>query len=243
MKFLFVLAIVTSPFFIQNAVAAPAFACATAESVDNNGEGNCEENNEKFAKAGQDCLKTLEAAIQARASVANVQMAASNLAKTVTSGNGQTNNFSGANADYGISQQALADLIEAAKKARRAVEGQLSHIYYPEDFDAPEEVIGDPMDFLNEVSCYSDNEKSLKKTIKTIDQHIADLEKAKLASAQRGNISNTRDQSLQNSVSKGPALKGGSAQGSGAIKAGTTGNRESDVSGVEESKKKNEQKK
>lgn len=219
--------------------AKPLFSCVTADSIDD-GQGDCEVN-QKFSTAGLECLQTLEAAIQARSKVANAQMNASNIANTVTKGNAQNHTFQGGGANYDISQQALAELINAAKVARATVSGQMDHLYYPEDFDAPQEVIGDPMEFLTNTSCYGENEKILKDAVKRIDQHIADLQKAKVASAQRENINIQNDNKGQGSIGSGPILKSGNAQGSG-VSGQDPKEIQSGVSGMEKQKKREQQK-
>lgn len=65
-------------------------------------------------------------------------------------------------------------ILSSAKAAKKYVSTYRDDIYYPEDWDAPEELIGDPMDFFDSEKCYAEARDALKKTEETIDRHIAE---------------------------------------------------------------------
>lgn len=216
------------------ALSAPSHAaiqasCTSVSSLDEATTG-CEDN-AQFTQAGRKCLQSLEDLIAAQTKVAATQLAAAN-AKVNATNNAQNVGLQGARADYAISQQTLANLIASAKEARRNVDGYLNHIYYPEDFDAPAEVIGDPVKFLDANDCYSDNERALKSALDQIDKHIRDLERTKSVAMQHGNVSGARESGLQQSLNKSVSNKK-SGQGSATAVQGQDTGHGSDVTGVE----------
>ena len=64
--------------------------------------------------------------------------------------------------------------LATAKIAKGYISSYRDNIYYPEDWDAPEELIGDPVDFLDSQKCYAEARDSLKKAEETIDHYISD---------------------------------------------------------------------
>lgn len=215
-----------------SAGAAVKISCPSLQSLEENAS-ECGDNN-YFQQAGRQCLKAFEKAIQQRSVLAQAQLAASNLALVDKAGNSQNHNFGGSEADYDISQEALAELIDAGKKARNSVDDYLKHIYFPEDFDAPEEIIGDPMEFLDNNACYAEVESDLKSVLKKIDQHLAELAKTKEASKIRGNTSGSRE-GLQNSLTTGVSrASDGSAGAQPVPKKGNSQKSNSDITGIKE---------
>jgi hypothetical protein len=71
-------------------------------------------------------------------------------------------------------RQSKEEILAAAKSAKKHVSAYRDDIYYPEDWDAPEELIGDPMDFFDSEKCYAEARDSLKKTEEAIDRYIAE---------------------------------------------------------------------
>lgn len=115
------------------AFSAPKFSCTSADELDKRTE-ECSDNHH-YSKAGEDCLKKLEALVKS----------------------GRQNNEA---------------IVAAAKAAKKYVSAYRDDIYYPEDWDAPEELIGDPMDFFDSEKCYAEARDSLKKTEEAIDRYI-----------------------------------------------------------------------
>lgn len=192
----------SAPHMAQAANALPlVFACKPLGGLKDNVE-SCEENGQ-YGDAGKACLNALQKSIQARAAAAKAAMSASHVAVVDKAGNAQHRNFQGANADYLITDDALAESIKNAKAAHAAVDGYLNNIIYPEDFDAPASLIGDMIAFLDKSPCYNDNRLGLEGVKKKIEKQIQELEQAKAASLARADVSagrNTTQGSIQNNV-------------------------------------------
>jgi len=214
--------------------AGASFACAALDSIKEVTAFECDDNH-FYGQAGLDCLHSLESAIQSRAALAAKQMAASNAEHVDQAGNAQTHNFQGSNGDYSLSDEALAELIANAKAARENVDQYLNNVYYPEDWDAPEELIGDTNDFLDDNECYADNRDGLRQVKKKIEGYIDQLQAAKTASLERAKISSERNvgqDSLNVQIVKG----GTSGEGSGVkdVPKGHSPTPASTITGVHE---------
>jgi hypothetical protein len=226
---------------------APAFAGAAVKlecpAVDDFSNENmtCEENG-KFGQAGVDCLSSLETAIKNQSAVAHKAMMGSNEKLVDKAGNAQTHNFHGSGADYALAQATLEELIASAKKAREKVESYHLNIFYPEDFDAPEEVIGDREEFIMDNPCFSENKLGLMDIVKKIDKDIADLEKTKALAMSKGATSGTRQEGMQNSLVNGASNTKAAGAKAGAIPKGTSQNGSSDITGVKEDQSKQQKK-
>ena len=190
----------------QPAKAAIGLQCATPESIEESAE-ECD-SNDSFTTSGQNCVTSLENMIKARTAVINKQMAAAQAAGIGQAGNAQNHDLATSNVDYTTAQNTFADLTKAATSARTTVDSYLDHIYFPEDFDAPEEVIGDPETFLDESPCFADNEAAIKAQVAKLDKDIADLLKSKAAALALGNLSQANKVSLdQSSATNSPLIK------------------------------------
>lgn len=231
MRFLILLAL----FWSMPAPAAVSIICHSVKDLSERTE-DCEDN-KYFAKAGADCMRAFDRAVKEQSDVVAKLLQASNQEQIDQAGNAQHHTFGGSASDYKIAVNNLNMLIVAAKIARATVDGYLNSIYYPEDFDAPPEVIGDPMEYLDNSACYAENEKSLKGILRDMDKKIVDLEKAKAAAAAMGKTSSGRQSqtdSLTNDANVG-AKEQGKAQ---AAPKGKAGSAKSTITGVEENKKK-----
>lgn len=218
--------------------APPALTCPGLAALKEN--ANSCRDNITFGQAGLDCYNALQRAIQARAAAAKSQLAASNALKIDKAGNQQNHNFQGANADYGISQDALTELIASAKLAHGSVDGYLNNIIFPEDFDAGEEIIGDMIEFIDSEPCYNENRLGLEDLKKRIEKNIRELEAAKAASLARANVSGHRDTntgSLTAPVAHGTAGIGAAAH----VPSGPSRNPASSITGVREDEAKRAQ--
>lgn len=217
--------------------------CVTPESIEEDGAMDCQDNG-KFGEAAIACMKDLERAIAERTKSAQLQLAASNAAHSAM-GNAQNNNFAGSEADYAISQASLSDLIAASKHIRKRVDSYLDHVYYPTDWDAPEELIGDPVEYIEGEPCYAENAEGIKGIVKRIDGYIEQFEQAKVASMKRGTTSGGRE-GLQNSIGHGAVTGGKSTPGAPGtmqrVPSGKSNNGRSDITGVKEDKQKQLQK-
>ena len=176
--------------FTSNLAAAKGFTCSTARDLSRNA-ASCDDNGQ-YADAGIDCLEKLEKLIATKAAAAKITLQLSNAAHVGGGNAKQATSFLGSDADYKIAMAALDDMIASAKKARRNVDSYLDNIFFPEEFDAPEELIGDNLEFIKGSRCYAEPKGLIEKTVETIDQHIADLQRAKQSAAQLGAQSSDR---------------------------------------------------
>lgn len=124
-------------------LSAPAFAqvkCTAFEVLDKNTE-SCEDNS-KFLNAGKECLQKLEALISTTTGVAidKIRKATPSDFKKKKLSSDQKN-----------------VLLASARHVKTTLHKYKVNIYYPEDFDAPEEVIGDNSEFVRSQPCYADN--------------------------------------------------------------------------------------
>jgi hypothetical protein len=214
-------------------------ACPSGTSLEENGTEECDDN-VKFAQAGQTCLKALESDIRTETTNVSQQLAAANADHTSDSANSQTSDFNGSVADYALSQETLSKLLKEAQFTRDSVDNYLHRIFYPEDFDAEEEEIGDPLEFLDKNPCYVDNETLLKSTLASVDKDIANLKKAKASSGGLKDNSSTSS-GFQDSMTS-PNVSNTQGQGSGAATVkGTSNNGASDITGVKQDEQKQTQ--
>jgi hypothetical protein len=238
---------VNSLLLLLTVISFPARAltvtCVTPESIEEDGAMDCQDNG-KFGEAAIACMKDLERAIAERTKRAQLELAASNAAHSAM-GNAQNHNFAGSEADYAISQASLSDLIAASKHIRKRVDSYLDHVYYPTDWDAPEELIGDVNEYIEGEPCYAENAEGIKGIVKRIDGYIEQFEQAKVASAKRGTTSSGRE-GLQNSIGHGAVTGGKSTPGAPGkmqrVPSGKSNNGRSDITGVKEDKQKQLQK-
>ncbi len=208
--------------------AIPSITCTNPERL--NSEVQSCDGNSRYGEAGLSCTKQFEQLVQQQAGAASKKMGASNAGV----GSHQAQNFSGAASDYNISKETLDELIRAGEHTKTQVEAYLQNIVYPEDFDAPPAVIGDPIEFLDKEGCYSENRDGLENLLDTIDDHLEDLAKAKAASVARQDTSSGREGNLNNSLVKGAAST--KAQGA-KVPSGKSQNGASDVTGTKPKRK------
>ncbi len=222
-----------------SAWAGITITCQPPEAIEEAGAGDCFDNGQ-FGESAIACFRDLERVVKARTKQAQGELAASNALHNAM-GNAQNQNFAGSEADYAISQAALSELLSASKFVRKRVDSYLDHLYYPTDWDAPEELIGDPAEYIEGEDCYAENAEGIKGIVKKIDGYIDQFEKAKLASKQRGTTSGGRE-GMQNSIGSGSVQGGKMSQGAPAknkrVPSGKSSNGSSDITGVKQDKEK-----
>lgn len=132
---------------------APAFAarlsCVSLDALDKRTE-ECKDN-PQYTKAGQECLKKFEEFI---ARAAGIPVGSVRHGEDITKP---------------LSSSQKEQINAAGKMAKKRVSDYRDNIYYPEDWDAPEELIGDPMDFFDSEPCYAKARDSLQKAEDKID--------------------------------------------------------------------------
>lgn len=216
--------------------AAKSSACSTARDLDKQAE-SCDDNG-LYADAGFDCLEKLESLIQTKAAAAKITLQLSNAAHVGDGKAKQASSFLGSGADYKIAMAALDSMIASAKKARGTVGSYLNNIFFPEEFDAPEELIGDNMEFVKNSRCYAEPKSLIEKTLETIDRHIADLERTKQAAASLGAQSGDRFGKVgEGDLERGAAVPADAPAIQGSKRKGKDF-RPSDVTGTEKIKEK-----
>ncbi|MGE3262316.1 MAG: hypothetical protein AB7K68_11100 [Bacteriovoracia bacterium] len=134
-------------------------------------------------------------------------------------------------------QEAIAAhkyLISLGELAVSELDGYFDYMEHPEDAENDDEILSEP--------CFIENATALENIVNDFEDEVDTMKEAKEIEKVHSAISSQNKQQIDAS-STNLKIKSTTGKGSGTIKAGTTGNRESDVSGVEESKKKNEQKK
>lgn len=184
--------------FAAEAAKAPPLECLDAEQLNSKVQG-CE-GNSLYGEAALSCMQKFRALVKDRTKGAAAQMKA-NAKDLAKEGAGQSQNFAGAEADYAVSQATLGELIEAGKLVSKQMDSYLDNIVFPEDFDAPEELIGDPVAFLDNSGCYSENRDGIENLLDDLDDEIANLEKAKSLSVGKLGVSNSRE-GLQNTINQ-----------------------------------------
>lgn len=219
--------------------ASPALACPSLSSLDSE-EDNCTDNG-KYVDAGIGCFLEFEGMVKKDAGEAFVKMSQSNKKHVGGKANSQASGMAGATADLKISEATLDMLIAAGKIAQKSLDGYSRNIYFPEEWDAPEELIGNGLDYLNSSACYAEPRDMLQDMKDRTDRYVKDLEKAKKAVVAMKGVTDSRDQNLDsaNNVRK-PAGKGGKA--SAPVPARKQVQKRSTITGVEQDKAKRNQK-
>lgn len=220
---------------------AEAINCTSLKTLEKP-NGSCSDNG-AYLTAGVECLEALEALINAKTGVLSAAMSASNQAYTNDKVNKQTNTFAGTTQDYNMMISTIDSLIKSAKVAKGQVAKYQKSLFYPEEWDAPKEVIGDPDTFFDSHQCYAEPRDALSRVQEELDVHIEDLENAKKAAAQLRANSQGRESKLDEAAGSEGAVANTSGDGGGK-KQGASGKSpkgESGVSGQEEDRKKRQE--
>lgn len=145
--------------FISASALGGEVKCQSLKALDKI-SGECNDNI-NYVNAGKECLKNLEAFIfsQTKLSVNKVRELS---AKTE------------------LDSKVVRKVIRESKSVFDVIKAYRLNIFYPEDWDAPEELIGDGEAFLNSQRCYSQANNSLKSNEETVTLYIkkfSDLKK------------------------------------------------------------------
>ncbi|HEY8278735.1 MAG TPA: hypothetical protein VIH99_03880 [Bdellovibrionota bacterium] len=202
------------------------------ESVDCNDNGN-------FVDAGIQCFLGFENLVKKQAGVTAKGMKRSNDKFVNGDRNSQTSGQEGMVSNMNLSVAALDAMIAAGKAARKDIDSYAKNIFFPEEWDAPEEMIGNGLDYLNSSACYAEPRDILNDMVQRTDQYIADLEMARQVATAMKKTSTGRDANLDQM--NGMRLPAAATNGPGAkaVKKGKKPkNGKSTITGVEEDKKK-----
>lgn len=153
--------------------AQPSAAQATQNS--NNGCRRLAELNEavqdcdgnrKYLEAGQACVQTFRAFMAAEKESALRSLEAVQAGGLV------------AGPKHSEAVQTLGKVLDAGEAAGESLKGYLANIVYPEDWDAPPEVIGNPADFFNSHKCYRESRDGLESLTEEIDLSVKQVVEA-----------------------------------------------------------------
>lgn len=202
----------------------PASYCPAAAAIAQ-GVNDCTDN-DAFIQAGEACLEKLEA---------EVKRAAGTMRKNFAKGAVQAQNekFSDSIHDYALGSEALAYLTSIAKMAIAEVSLYPEELAFPEDMDAPDITGKSPESYAMSTECYGDTKRSLDGLVQDFQHVLANLQKTKAATDERGETSLFRRVGLKNEApaeGANPKLQQGKGQGSGKTKE----YRDSGISGIEE---------
>lgn len=138
--------------FLLFSTAYANLDCESLSSLDNKSE-ECKDNT-NYTSAGKNCLKKLEDLILKKTKFT---------VQKIKSKSSKINQISRKNREL---------ILDATKDAMSKVQDYRNNIFYPEDWDAPEEVIGDGLKFMNSQKCYADANKTLKEVSETLSSYI-----------------------------------------------------------------------
>jgi hypothetical protein len=188
--------LVTTAVFLLT--AASALACYSLEELDDEND-DCSTNG-KYVDAGIGCFLTFENKVKKEAGEAYVKMKASNKKHVMGDKNSQASGMAGTTANFKLSEAALDALIAAGKATLGNLDGYSKNIYFPEEWDAPEELIGNGLDYLNSSACYAEPRDMLSDMKKSTEEYIQDLERAKAAIQAMNGINTGNDTKIDNAV-------------------------------------------
>jgi hypothetical protein len=213
--------------------------CIPLGKLDNE-EDDCL-NNGKYVESAISCFVDFESLVKAKAGVAAGQLEQSNAAHLANGKNSQANGEAGGASDYKIAVATLDGLIAAGKAARSSIDSYSKNIYFPEDFDAPPEVIGDPMGYLDSSPCYAEPRDMLQDMLQRADLYIADLERSRQAALAMLGTTSSRDTQLGAAADTRAPASAARGRSGPALKGKKQRNPAPDITGVDNDKKKREQ--
>ncbi len=149
--------IFVSVFLAVSGEAAPLNCRKVAEL--NEAVQSCE-GNRKYVEAGRTCVQAFQGYLRAEKEAALRSMAALQAGGSVASDK------------HGEAVLTLSKVIETGEQASTSVKAYLSNIVYPEDWDAPPEVIGNPADFFRSHKCYSESRDGLEALAEEVDSSV-----------------------------------------------------------------------
>lgn len=122
--------------------------------------------NRKYLEAGQACLQAYKAFLSAEKESALRSLEALQAGGLV------------AGEKHSEAVRTLGKVLDAGEAASESVKGYLANIVYPEDWDAPPEVIGNPADFFNSHKCYRESRDGLEALTEEIDLSVKQVVEA-----------------------------------------------------------------
>jgi hypothetical protein len=203
--------------------AAPKTFCMSGESVAAKIQ-SCNDN-PIFLQAAQKCYGEFKALKKSTAADMSKRFGTQNDA--------QKANFANNAADNKEAMAAHDYLISLGDTAVKELTEYFDWIEQPEDAMNDEEIRAEP--------CFMDTAKALNQLVYELMDEVEDMKEARKIEAAHNAISGQHDKQIDGSVnSKIQSTKG---TGSATFKGGIPKDRDSDVTGIEESKKRNEKQK
>ena len=150
----------------SSAQAAPKSSTSCPKVSDLNEAVQSCEGNKKYLEAGQACLQSFKTFLAAEKEAAFRSLEAVQAGGIV------------AGAKHSEAVQVLGKVLEVGEATSENVKGYLSNIVYPEDWDAPTEVIGNPADFFNSHKCYRESRDGLEALTEEIDLSVKQVVEA-----------------------------------------------------------------
>ncbi len=143
---------------LPSAHAALAIDCRKPDEL-NESVQDCA-GNRKYLEAGRACVKAFQVFLLSEKEEALKNMAALQAGGVLSEG------------QHTKAVRTLSRVIEAGDEASGNVKAYLSNIVYPEDWDAPPEVIGNAADFFNSHKCYRDSRDGLEALAEEVDSSV-----------------------------------------------------------------------
>ncbi|MGZ3653085.1 MAG: hypothetical protein ACXVB9_09400 [Bdellovibrionota bacterium] len=183
---------------------------------------SCDEN-DHYLDAAIDCLEGLE---KDSAKDANA------LGLAIFSGGAQAKSFSDGSLNFAQAKGVLAALLLEAQTRKVEIENYGRNVNFPEDFDNPEIVKGEPDKFLAGSECYHRAGTVMESVLQEMEKHIGQIEKAQ-AEVNKAAAKLKGDASALGSENTAAHGKG---KGTATVPSGTEKKSGSDITGTEQEK-------
>ncbi|MGE3262313.1 MAG: hypothetical protein AB7K68_11085 [Bacteriovoracia bacterium] len=187
------------------------------------------EGNDLFLQKGEDCLDLLD---KESKTVAGILPAA--FSKDLTQKQGAK--FDSSGKDYKVTSLSLAYLIAVTNTAIAEIKSYQENLVLPPDSDEEEVTGGNVQAYAMSVDCYGANKENLDSLLEDFDKRLKQLQGAKAIADAHDSTSGSREQKVQ--MNSGTDIIRGQGKAAVLPKGGIPENRDSDVSGIKESKEK-----
>jgi hypothetical protein len=154
-------------FYLQSQAQESMGACSSLKELDAKSD-ECADN-KNYLDAGKSCVRMFETVVS---NITKVPI--DELAKT-------------ADKSKKISKAQSEQIFTDAKKVKSILSAYRDNIFFPEDWDAPEEVIGEADKFLYSHRCYSQANEGLRKMEENIDSYVKEFGPQKVAKEAKKN--------------------------------------------------------
>lgn len=161
--------------------------CPSVENVRSKAM-SCEKDNRMWTDAADYCLKRLNKIIDIQTKKMSRQLRLANKKNLDSAINKQKQNFIGTDVDYEIAQKNLDMLIDIADRTETQIDDYKHNVYFPEEWDEPEEIIGNRIKYVESQPCYSETLKAVRNILdKTTSAKESLIATKKASLALKGN--------------------------------------------------------